>query len=107
MLKGDEVKNKREFLMKKVHLTRTSKEQSIIHFSILHLRNFERRANKNKYNGKIIFFNKNKPFPIGYKNDNDTAVLPSDFPVFDSWSKGNWQDDFIIAPPIQIPGVLP
>ena len=56
----------------------TSKENGkgagIDHFSILHPRNSERRANKNEYKDKI-FLDKNKSFPVEYKNDNDTAVL--------------------------------
>ena len=84
MLQGKVVINIRDFSMKKVHLKRTSKEQGIDHFSIIHIRNLERCANKKEYKGRI-FLDKNKSFPIGYKNtsqnvaqhdDPNTTVLP-------------------------------
>ena len=49
------------------------KGAGIDHFGIFHLLNFERRATKNEYKGRI-FLDKNKSFPIGYL----TAVLPGE-----------------------------
>ena len=52
MDRGKAKTNTRPFQMKKVHVKRNSKQQTIKQFSILHLENITKKVNENKWAGR-------------------------------------------------------